>query len=255
MTSFPRKWGINSNPTWPAAGVNVLVVPKIDTPPGVSFGTRPYDWVVAAGLRPFGNASPLTLIIGDVPQQKFISMFEKGGSGFLLPNWNTRTVNLLVTFRDGVTDPIEMLGMCTDQRTDNTLVQNQVPKVTIDTATVKTPGSPSLQSHLQTFGAATHLNNFFRKAVKVPVTSGITRTVTGWVTSDASIADGDIRVRVTLNDVVLASQIITSAAGAFNWQQFTLTFVAPYTGEANFIWEHRFFAGGQTFWLADLTIT
>ena len=252
MTSFPRKWGINGSVTWPGSSVNMLIVPGIATPPGVTFSATQYDFQLAGSLRPWGNGSPSQMMLGEVPPMRWVSLPDS--VSYNVPQWNARSGNVLVTFRDGTTDPIELLGVRADYRTDNPLAAAQTPRVTIDATQFVTTGVPSLRSYLTTYSASNHSYSYCTKTIKIPVTAGVARTVTGWVKSNSAILDGDIRLRITINNTVLASQSMLSNA-SYTWRQFTLTFTPSYTGEANLCWDHRFSAGAQGFWLADLTIT
>ena len=128
-----------------------------------------------------------------------------------------------------------------------------IPKVQLDAAVYRTAG-PSLQAALTTM-SSNFSGRWTRKTIKLPVTSGQSYTVTGWIRSnDTAFADGDCVMKVMLNATQLASQSMTTAARNA-WEQFTLTFTAPYTGEAALVWQMRWYLGNKSMWLDDLTIT
>lgn len=253
VTSLPYKFSLVGTVSWPAASLNQAVVPSIATPPGITF-TGPHYTFTGNGATPriFGNSSWLVFPLGSVPTQRFVSMPD--ASNYSLPvGQQVRAGNILFTFRDG-SDPFEMLGMDASMRTDFLLPAGQTPIVTLDPTDVVTPGQPSLKSNLVTYSSGNQAYNYFRKAIKIPATAGVSRTVTGWVRSNVTTLDGDIRLRAVLNDLELAVVSMTGTASTA-YRQFTMTFTPPYTGEVDFVWDQKFSVGGQSFWLADLTIT
>lgn len=256
VTSLAGKWALESQIVWPSGNVDQLVIPFIATPPGVTFTSTQYSFQrINTNTRLFGTAFPLNMSVGDLPIQRRISM-PAGSNGFYdALTWGTRPVNLLMTFRDGTTNPIEFLGANTITRTDSTTNgTNLIAIVTMDSTTFRTAGQPSLKSYLQTFAATANGRTWFQKVIKIPVNAGQAYTVTGWTRTDqTTMTNGDIRMRVVINDTNLATQNMTTAS-INGWEQFTLTFTPSYTGEASLVWEHRFTAGAKSCWLTDLTI-
>lgn len=163
----------------------------------------------------------------------------------------TNNTNFLVTFKNGDA-PLEVLG--TNSVTYNAATATYCPVVTTDSSTYQST-SPSLKAYLGTFNLA-----FFApgskpiKNIKIPVTSGVSYTVTGYVRSnDSAFTNGDSVVSVLMNDVELDTQSMTTSC-INAWEQFTLTFTAPATGEAYLAWEVYIVTGTKSIWLSDLTI-
>lgn len=168
--------------------------------------------------------------------------------------WGTsRSINYLVTFRDG-TAPYEVCGP--DSLRTTSSASTDFPVVTLDTVVVKTTG-PSLKAYLATRQTYIWYNTFVkaRKTIKIPVVSGASYTVTGWVrTAQTSYANGDCRVCIVNTVAEIVGQDMTTAC-INAWEQFTLTFTASKTEELTLVWEMYFAEGGKAFWLDDLTIT
>lgn len=164
-----------------------------------------------------------------------------------------RNVNTLVTFRDG-TSPYEVCGVDIGRSTSS--AATDFPVVTLDTGVVKTSG-PSLSAYLATRQTYLWYNrvNKSRKTIKIPVVSGTSYTVTGWVrTNQTSYLTGDCRVCIVNTVAEIVGQDMTTAC-INAWQQFTLTFTASKTEELQLVWEMYFAEGNRSFWLDDLTIT
>lgn len=168
-------------------------------------------------------------------------------------NGYARNVNMLVTFRDG-TEPYELCGV--DALINYGAVAAQYPVVTLDAGIVKTTG-PSLKAYLETRQTTLWYGTFVKakKAIKIPVVSGTSYTVAGWVRTDqTSYLSGDCRVCIVNTVAEIVGQDITTAC-INAWEQFTLTFTASKTEELNLVLEMYFAEGAKSFWLDDLTIT
>lgn len=172
---------------------------------------------------------------------------------------NTSGQNILLTYRDG-SNPVEYL---TSHLPYNSGVQiegtaattKNSPFCTIDNS-VYNIAAPSLKSYLTTRIANYWIPEFkAKKAIKVPIVAGTSYTITGYIkTDDSTFVNGDSSVEVIYNGTVLDNQDMTTACiGA--WEQFSLTFTATETGEANLVWNQFFRNGAKSMWLSDLSIT
>lgn len=175
-----------------------------------------------------------------------------------LPNAFTNNINALVTYKDG-SEPIEVLGVVTPLNSTN-LAANTCPQVTRDTVVYRTTG-PSLKAYLPTRTSAIWKpstvapNAKAYKNIKIPVTSGTSYTITGYVrTDDAAYLAGDCRISIVFNNAELVGQNMTTAC-INAWEQFTLTFTATQTCEMHFVWEMYYSNGAKSYWLDDLTIS
>lgn len=168
------------------------------------------------------------------------------------PQASSLSRNILVTYRDG-TLPVEVLGIDSSPYSSNIPASN-APRVVQDSGIVHTVG-PSLKASISTRTAAywpSHARAV--KPIKIPVTGGLSYTISGYVRSNVSgFTTGDCRMSVVFANAEVAGQDMTSAAYAA-WEQFTLTFTAAYTGEAILAWELYYRAAGDI-WLDDLTIS
>lgn len=163
--------------------------------------------------------------------------------------------NFLCTYRDG-SSPVEYIGPFGNGYNSVITGSGYVPAVTTD-ASVYNTTSPSLKSNLVTRSSSIYPSPICksRKPIKIPVTSGTSYTVTGYIRcDDTAYVNGDCKVSVFFNETVLDSQdMTTSCVNA--WEQFTLTFTATQTGEALFAWDMYYANGGKSYWLSDLTIS
>lgn len=169
-----------------------------------------------------------------------------------LPQGYTNYFNVLVTHRDG-SDPYEILGIGGNGYLATT-TGTVFPIVRRDTVTYRTAG-PSLRCNLTTRTAAYWSNNTTAiKSIRIPVTAGVQRTVTGYIRTDMGVyANNDCRMVIDYQQTILANTSITTGC-IDNWEQFTLTFTPTYTGEAKLLWE-MYYATTGNFWLDDLTVT
>lgn len=178
-----------------------------------------------------------------------LSLAENSGLS-VLPSISLNQ-NLLITFRNG-DDPIEILGTGSQYLSPG---DSQSPVITTDSSTYQST-SPSLKASLNTYLDAMWSNEAKAiKNIKIPVTSGVSYTVTGYVrTDDSAYVNGDCVVSVFFNDTELDTQSMTTAC-INAWEQFTLTFTASETGEAYLAWEMLFANGSKSIWLSDLSIS
>ncbi len=176
----------------------------------------------------------------------------------------TAPINILQTYRDG-SDPIEILGIKSNYNSSSYTAPANFPNVFRDTITVRTTG-PSFKSYLTTrtnpywvnsnpAANGTAEKSYSYKNIKIPIVSGSTYTITGYIRSDySSSTTGDVIMSIIYSNSVLATQNMTSAM--YNsWEQFTLSFTASATGEAYLVWEMYYPTGAMSYWLDDLTIT
>lgn len=173
----------------------------------------------------------------------------------------TIPVNILMTYRDGSREPIEILGIDTKIGYNSSATSTNFANVFRDSTTFRTTG-PSLRSLLTTrtaafwapTGNANELKSSSYKNIKIPIVSGLNHTITGYVRSSYSLATtNDVIMSVIYNNNVLASQSMTSAM--YNsWEEFTLSFTATQTGEAYLVWEMYYPTGNMSYWLDDLSI-
>lgn len=162
--------------------------------------------------------------------------------------------NVICIYRDG-SSPVESLGPFGNG--DSTVyAKNYLPSVTTDASVYRTTG-PSIKSYLQTVSSSTFPTQTTkaRKPIKIPVTSGTSYTVTGYIRcNDTAYVNGDCTVSVFFNETELDSQSMTTSC-INAWEQFTLTFTATQTGEALFTWDMFYVNGDKSYWLDDLTVS
>lgn len=161
--------------------------------------------------------------------------------------------NCLVTYRDG-SAPYEILGLGYNGYMTTTMASNALPVVTTDATVYRTTG-PSLKSYLGTRTTAYWTNNPKSiKSIKIPVTSGTSYTITGYIrTDDSAYTNGDCRISIILNDAeVVGQNMTTSCVNA--WEQFSLAFTATQTCEVNLTWNMYYATGAKSYWLDDLNV-
>lgn len=169
------------------------------------------------------------------------------------PYSSTLAHNVLLTFRDGSIPPVEVLGIDSSPYTASVPPSN-APIVYQDASMFRTAG-PSLRSILAGRVVAywpSHARAI--KNIKIPVTGGLSYTVSGYVRSSITgYTTGDCRMSIIMANAEVVGQDMTSAG--FNaWEQFSLTFTAAFTGEAILAWEMYYRLAGNI-WLDDLTIS
>ena len=253
QTSFQYKF-LRQSQRDLGGGTSQLVIPTIQTPTGFTFTAGNYVGLESSS-RLFGTTSPANQMFGDQPQVFKVIVPPEAitSTPKYAPEWSAnRPINLLIVSKTDVGSPLEYMGF--DSTLGETIIGSaSIPKVQLDAAVYRTAG-PSLQAALTTM-SSNFSGRWTRKTIKLPVTSGQSYTVTGWIRSnDTAFADGDCVMKVMLNATQLASQSMTTAARNA-WEQFTLTFTAPYTGEAALVWQMRWYLGNKSMWLDDLTIT
>ena len=217
---------------------------------------------VAAG-GPFFSITLSTYSGNDLYKPTVINIEYPGILSSANSQHTTVPANVLMTYRDGSRDPIEILGIDTKIGYTASGAATTFPNVFRDTITVRTTG-PSLKSLLTTRTAGywqpsanaagiSDVKSSSYKNIKIPIVSGSTYTITGYIRSDyASSITGDVIMSVIYNNTVLATQSMTSAM--YNaWEQFTLSFTASATGEAYLVWE-MYYPTAMSYWLDDLVI-
>ncbi len=259
QTTFVYKYLINRNINDDHGGRRM--VPTVPNPPVVA-NDNSYTRRIAITDGPI-NAGGYGLVkVGLVPVSINIDLPMMANNLVSFPNWSRGGVgglNTLFTFRDG-SDPIELLSPfgTSHAHADN---NTTFPTVTRDSVVYRT-SAPSLKCTLTSRNAFYWTSNnvvktgIAAKAIKIPMIANTSYTVSGYIrTDDSAVVNGDTYVRIVVDDTtVLASQNMTTAA-INAWEGFTLTFTAPKTGEANFVWYMYFPNGAKSFWLDDLTIT
>lgn len=242
----------------PISGGQTYFIPQINTPPG---WTMSYDYwystaaLIAAGTPAKIDRVPFTLNM-DGPK------VPTSPSNNRYPVGVTMGTNILMTYRDG-SDPVEILSIYGNGVSSNT-TYTSFPVVTKDATVYKTSG-PSLKSYLNTrtvnyWTSATNSGSVYKtgkstKPIKVPVTSGVAVTITGYIrTNDTSYVNGDCDVSLYFLGTEVATQAMTTACiGA--WEQFSLTFTPTQTGEAYLLWDMYYGNGNTSYWLDDLVIS
>jgi hypothetical protein len=174
------------------------------------------------------------------------------------PQAAPRKTNVLVVFRDG-SDPYEMLGL-TEYINSNYLTYSQAVIVTTDATTYRTAG-PSLKctlaTRLDSFWILGSRKNNSTKTIKIPVTGGVSCTVTGYIrTNISTYALGDVIVRMIFNEQQVGYTSPPSLPSPINnWSgQFSMTFTPSFTGEAIFCMD-MFFSKAGAYWLDDFNVS
>lgn len=227
-----------------------LYYSTIVRPPGITISASNDVYLFASTLLSSANT-----VTNEQGIQRASISSATAGSSALSTYLNANSPNLLFVYRNG-DSPKEMLGV--KVRGQVTVGFNASPIVSLNNSVFRT-AAPSLQTFVQTYDtqtwSGTAPDNVCRKQIKVPVTSGTSYTITGYIrTDEAAFVNGDCGVYVYFNDTTLASQSLTTAC-INAWEQFTLTFTATITGEALFSWEMHFSSGSKSFYLDDLTIS
>lgn len=244
ITALGNRWTIGTT----TSSTGFRRIPDIPVPTGWSTPSVYMNATTSSILA--GSASSNT-----VPSQGIVSCPTQIGSAQRSGGRNAYTNNLFIN-RDG-TDPYELLGTynpIATTATNPTYVQTVVAFPT--TSVVRTTG-PALQLLL-----SSRVTNFWvagapcvsTKTFKIPVTSGVTYTTSGYIRTDISTyATGDCKVRVLQNDTtLLANQNMTTSC-INSWENFSMTFVPTITGEATFCMDVYYAAAGN-FYLDDFTI-
>jgi len=174
-----------------------------------------------------------------------------------LPRIWSQPTNVLIKFADGG-NPVEMLGVGNGIVASTTPPQEgRSPVVSLDSTVYNTVG-PSLKAYLSTYDASLWEyggSSKVSKTIKIPVVSGTSYTVTGYIKTDQSTyLTGDCRATIQNSSGELVGQNMTTAC-INTWEQFTLTFTATATEELNFAWIMRFSEGAKSYWLDNLTIS
>lgn len=158
--------------------------------------------------------------------------------------------NILFKYLDG-SNPEELLTIQTPSNASQIAMSN-FPVVSLD-ATMYVTSGPSFKAYLATYTASYWLGSC-SKSIKIPVTSGTSYTISGYIRTDQSTyANGDCRATIQGPSTEITGQDMTTAC-INAWEQFTLTFTATFTGEVNFTWIMKFSQGAKSIWLDNLTI-
>lgn len=187
--------------------------------------------------------------------QKISIASANAGTQALSIYQNVNSSNLLFIYRNG-DSPKEMLGI--KGKAQQTAGFNSSPIVSLNNSVFRTT-APSLETILGSYDSnvwdGNSSDSLCRKQIKVPVEEGTSYTITGYIrTNETAYANGDCNVYAYFNDDTLDSQSMTTSC-VNAWEQFTLSFTAPETGEVLFSWEMHFSSGSKSFWLDDIEIS
>lgn len=232
----------------PAAVADSIYIPNVPTlPTGWTSSYDFYYWALSISTS-YGT------ILDKIPVVIKMNLPKANSATSSIFATRTGGYNCLLTHRDG-TAAYEVLSPMNGYV--NSSYESDMPKVTLDSAIYRTAG-PSFNSYLATRNSANWKPGASTKAyktIKIPVTSGVSYTVTGYIrTDDASYVNGDCAVYIVQDKTILASQNMTTAC--YNsWEQFTLSFTATQTREVIFSWGMYYENGAKSYWLDDLTVS
>lgn len=170
------------------------------------------------------------------------------------PNWYFASANLLVTQADG-TAPYELLGV-TGPVPNGIFgaAASQFPLVTTDATFFRTAG-PSIKIYLGTIVTPGYwISGWATKNIKIPVVSGTSYTVAGYLRTDQTtfVSGNAVASIVNRYGTVVSQSMTTACINA--WAGFSLSFTATQTEEVYLAIKVRFTEGVKSFWLDDLTI-
>lgn len=171
------------------------------------------------------------------------------------PNgYRGRSVNVLLIGRDGsfVKEILAINGGQSSLTTTDT--PSRFPSVQRDSVTYRSSG-PSFKSSLTTYVSNYWIGN--PKSIKnilIPINNGFQYSIVGYIRCDNALyTNGDCNISIVFRGIELDNyQITTSCINS--WEEFTLSFTAPNTGEAYLVWEMNYFSGNMSYWLDDLSI-
>ncbi len=173
-----------------------------------------------------------------------------------LPSVYAYPANILVTYRDG-SPPVEILGVQSNPSPSPPVVSaTELPNAYLDATVFRTTG-PSIEVYLGTYTASlwtSPLTSFSTKLIRVPVVSGTTYTISGYIQTDqTTFANGQCLVSLTDGFTTSNTQSMTTACiGA--WEQFSFSYTATTTQEIYLAVSMQFSAGAKSFWIDDITI-
>jgi len=173
-----------------------------------------------------------------------------------LPSWYYFPANLLITYRDG-SNPVEILGVQRGPTVNPTFVSGFLfPNAYLDATFFRTAG-PSIKVYLASYDTGMWQSTsvgFATKTIRIPVVSGTTYTISGYIQTDrATFANGQCVVSLTNGFTTSNTQSMTTACiGA--WEQFSFSYTATMTQEIYLAVSMQFSNGGESFWIDDLTI-
>lgn len=230
------------------AGYGDVVFPTLNVPAGWAGTTSKYS---------IGKCAAIYGVYGIYQNMPVRVLLPESGSYTLTDRTTYNTRNILLVYKDGTT-PREILslsGMSTNFISSTALNAY----VELDNAVYRTAG-PSLkmqmvQNSFYAWGNGT-TNSYLSKCIKIPVSAGITYTITAYARSDTTAyVANDIQLLLIQGGTVLASASVTPA-GAGTWMPLTLTATAPYTGEAVLSWKMRMTGSTvSAYYLDDIVIT
>lgn len=228
-----------------------VVVPTINLPTGFTVTGEPYS------LGSFPQISHTGSSLTRLPRISRIVMPSPVSNGTYYPAVQPCVNrNYLITFTNG-NFPVELLpGFSPQLSANNSFNGASVPLATSDFSIFRTV-APSIRTTLSTRDSMMFVDrdSRARKTIKIPVISGQSYTVSGYVRNNiTSFANGDVRMCIVnmVGDEVVGQDMTTASNSA--WEQFTLTFTAPETAEYHLVMEMYFINAGSI-WLDDLTIT
>ncbi len=247
QVSAPYRFALSTSSFVSTPLVN-LPLPKINTT-GITYTSEVglnQIWTMPANSLTLEN--PI-----DIPAQYEINSYHPTTQsqvvGYLVP------VNILVTHGDG-TAPYEVLGLsvATSSATAVAAASATLPVVTTDATVYRTAG-PSIKAYLGSYSTPGYwITGWSTKTIKIPVVSGTSYTVSGYVRTDqTTFVSGEAVVSIVNRYGVVASQSMTTAC-INAWEGFSLSFAASQTEELYLSFRMRFSAGAKAFWLDDLTI-
>ena len=174
------------------------------------------------------------------------------------PRVPNASVNILVTHASGAA-PYEMLGVPSSPNGVNgTNAATSMPKAALDASVFRTAG-PSIKVFLPTYSSAQWTNAgvggvFATKNIRIPVVSGTTYTISGYIRTDQTgFLAGQCLVALTNGFTVSNSQSMTTAC-INAWEQFSFSYTATSTQEIYLAVSMQFSAGAKSFWIDDITI-
>lgn len=162
--------------------------------------------------------------------------------------------NFLNIYTNG-SSPMEILSIYQPQTALN-IAYTSSPILTTDASVFRT-AAPSISCNISSRNSQHWVdkNTRARKTIKIPIVSGQSYTVSGYVRNNiTSFANGDVRMCIvnTVGVEVVGQNMTTASNSA--WEQFSLTFTATETAEYHLVME-MYFVNSGSIWLDDLTIT
>lgn len=173
------------------------------------------------------------------------------------PNLPRSATNILVTHASGA-PAYELLGVPSNPVTSTTVTPDTTPRASLDATVFRTAG-PSIKIYLATYTSTVWTYGgvsgvFATKNIRVPVVSGTTYTISGYIRTDqTTFANGQCVVALTNGRSISNSQNMTTAC-INAWEQFSFSYTATITQEIYIAVSVQFSAGAKSFWVDDVTI-